>query len=439
MKTVGIIAEYNPFHTGHEYQIDHAKKKLGADYVVIAMSGDFVQRGTPAVFSKYVRTKMALLGGADLVLELPVSVSTASAELFARGGVQLLSGLGVVDTLCFGSECGDTHALMDLAKVLAFEPETFQEKLRQNLKEGMTFPKARSQALCALFPDSESIRQILSSPNNILGIEYCKAILREKSSIVPSAIKREGNAYHETTLDQKNFPSASGIRRTLSEISAHPCQATLLSGSDLVPETSSENASLDDDLVFSLQELTDRFLPLSCRESFVQTVKESGFLEEKDLDLLYRYRLLQETEDSLCTYLDLSHSLARRILACRDQYETFSQFTDLLKTKEITRTRIQRALLHMLLHISDVPTKIPYARVLGFRKNSSALLGAIKKQGTIPLLTKLSDAPKLLDPDTDAMKLLNETTFASNLYESILAQKKNAACIHEYRQQIILL
>lgn len=439
MKTVGIIAEYNPFHTGHEYQIDHAKEKLGADYVVIAMSGDFVQRGTPAVFSKYVRAKMALLGGADLVLELPVSVSTASAELFARGGIQLLSGLGVVDTLCFGSECGDTHALMDLAKVLAFEPEEFQVKLRQNLKEGMTFPKARSQALCALFPDSKIPRQILSSPNNILGIEYCKAILREKSSIVPSSIKRKGNAYHETTLEQKNFPSASGIRQALSRISGRACQTAPFLKSAPYSEPSSTSSPLCNDLVFSLQELTDRFLPLSCQEFFVQTVKESGFLEEKDLDLLYRCRLLQETEDSLCTYLDLSHSLARRILACRDQYETCSQFTDLLKTKEITRARIQRALLHMLLHISDVPQKISYARVLGFRKNSSALLGAIKKQGSIPLITKLSDAPKILDSDKAAMESLKETTFASNLYENILAQKKNAACIHEYRQQIILL
>ena len=118
MKTAGIIAEYNPFHTGHEYQIQYVRKELGADYIIVAMSGDFVQRGTPALLSKYTRTKMALLGGADLVLELPVSVSTASAELFARGGVQLLEGLGVVDTLCFGSECGDTSILMELAQVL---------------------------------------------------------------------------------------------------------------------------------------------------------------------------------------------------------------------------------------------------------------------------------------------------------------------------------
>lgn len=128
---------------------------------------------------------MALQSGADLVLELPVSISSASAELFARGGVQLLDGLGVTDILCFGSECGDTDALMELAKILAEEPEAFQDALRRNLKDGMTFPKARSMALSAVFPESEKYQQLLSSPNNILGIEYCKAILRENSSISP--------------------------------------------------------------------------------------------------------------------------------------------------------------------------------------------------------------------------------------------------------------
>ena len=222
MKTAGIIAEYNPFHTGHEYQINYIKEKLRTDYVVIAMSGDFVQRGTPALFSKYVRAEMALRSGADLVLELPVSISSASAELFARGGVQLLDGLGVTDILCFGSECGDTDALMELAKILADEPEDFQTALRRNLKNGMTFPKARSMALSAVFPESEKYQQLLSSPNNILGIEYCKAILRENSSISPVSIKREGNDYHENTLSENHFPSASAIRNAILDFNAPP-------------------------------------------------------------------------------------------------------------------------------------------------------------------------------------------------------------------------
>ena len=407
MKTAGIIAEYNPFHTGHEYQIKYVKEKLGADFVVIAMSGDFVQRGTPALFSKYVRAEMALKGGADLILELPVSSSTASAELFAKGGVQLLDGIGVTDILCFGSECGDTHILMELAKLLVDEPPEFQAALRLNLKEGMTFPKARSQALTEVLPEPWKYQQVLSSPNNILGLEYCKAMLREKSSISPVAIKREGNDYHEKSLAENIFPSASAIRKAI--IDTHNARTL------------------------------ENFLPESCRDVFFQTVSDHNYLLENDLDLIYRYRLLQETEELLCSYLDMSHSLARRILSCRNQYETFTQFANQLKTKDITHTRIQRALLHMLLHIHNVPEQIPYARVLGFRKSSASLLGEIKKHSRIPLLTKLSDASKVLQENPHSLDLLEETTFSSNLYENILAQKKNASCIHEYQKQIIVL
>ena len=316
MKTAGIIAEYNPFHTGHEYQINYIKEKLRIDYAVIAMSGDFVQRGTPALFSKYVRAEMALQSGADLVLELPVSISSASAELFARGGVQLLDGLGVTDILCFGSECGDTDALMELAKILAEEPEDFQTALRRNLKNGMTFPKARSMALSAVFPESEKYQQLLSSPNNILGIEYCKAILRENSSISPVSIKREGNDYHENTLSENHFPSASAIRNAILDFNAPPIGDSsdtehfhcFLSESS---ETSIQNFAF-------LADMAKKFLPANSLELFLQAISGNRFLLENDLDTLYRYCLLQETEESLCTYLDMSHALARRILSCRD-------------------------------------------------------------------------------------------------------------------------
>ena len=190
MKVVGIIAEYNPFHRGHEYQIRYVRETLGADYVIVAMSGDFVQRGAPALMEKYLRAEMALLGGADLVLELPIQVSTASAEGFAAGGVSLLDGLGCVDELCFGSECGDTEILMETARILVAEPPVYRDFLQKNLRDGMSFPLARSRALTSyvaksaisdvssgdghfIFP--EQMDSILSSPNNILGIEYCKA------------------------------------------------------------------------------------------------------------------------------------------------------------------------------------------------------------------------------------------------------------------------
>ena len=179
MKVVGIIAEYNPFHRGHEYQIRYVRETLGADYVIVAMSGDFVQRGAPALMEKYLRAEMAL----------PVQVSTASAEGFAAGGVSLLDGLGCVDELCFGSECGDTEILMETARILVAEPPVYRDFLQKNLRDGMSFPLARSRALTSyvtksaisdvsfgdghfIFP--EQMDSILSSPNNILGIEYCK-------------------------------------------------------------------------------------------------------------------------------------------------------------------------------------------------------------------------------------------------------------------------
>ena len=186
MKTAGIIAEYNPFHKGHEYQIRYTKEKLKADYVIVAMSGDYVQRGTPALISKHTRAEMALRCGADLVLEMPVSISTASAEAFAMGGVSLLDSLGIVDILCFGSESGEISALKELAEILVEEPEEYKKLLKSFLSEGLTFPAARSQALTEYFknprnfngddfdgvltPLLNEVTQILNTPNNILGI-----------------------------------------------------------------------------------------------------------------------------------------------------------------------------------------------------------------------------------------------------------------------------
>ena len=413
MKTAGIIAEYNPFHTGHKYQIDHVKGTLGADYVVIAMSGDFVQRGTPALLSKYVRAEMALRAGADLVLELPVSCATASAELFARSGVQLLDGLGVVDTLCFGSECGDTEILMKLAGILVEEPEEFKSALRRNLKEGMTFPKARSLVLGEVLPgnESEKYQQVLSSPNNILGIEYCKAILRQNSQMIPHALLREGRGYHDTNLeavsnassaqDASAFPSASGIRKLFT----------------LNPEATD----------FS------RFIPKAALPVFLASLKDNAWLSEDALDLPLHYKLLLETEETLHTYPELSDALIRRILKFRNQYEGFSQFADLLKTRDITRSAICRSLLHIFLDQKEkAPERIPYARVLGFCKNSSSLLGQIKKSASIPLLTKAADAPSVLD--AEGYRLFRGTCESSNLYEMLLCHKTGHGFVHELKK-----
>lgn len=427
MKTAGIIAEYNPFHRGHAYQIQYTKERLGADFVIAVMSGDYVQRGTPAFLPKHLRTQMALSCGADLVLELPVSISTASAEAFAMGGVSLLNGLGVVDLLCFGSESGEISALKELAQILVEEPDEYKRLLKEFLSEGLSFPAARSQALTEYFknprnfsgddfdgvltPLLNEVTKILNTPNNILGIEYCKALLRLDSKMKPVTIRREGMGYHDTQLsfgDEPNpFASATAIRKL-----------ALSCDSDNFAQIASQ-------------------VPESVSPLLKMALESGHFLTEDDFDTLLSYCLLQKNAAQLGAYLDVSESLAQRIVNQRSLLQGFAASASILKTKEITQTRIQRALLHIILGITEAPASIPYARVLGFRKESSALLKEIKTNSKIPVITKLADADALLDES--GSKLLAETTFASNLYESLLCIKSQKAFVHEYEKQIVIL
>ena len=200
-KVAGVIAEYNPFHAGHLWQLKEIKGR-GASYVVVAMSGDFVQRGEPALVSKYERTRMALLAGADLVVELPLTSAAASAPYFASGGVHLLSSLGVVDELYFGSESTDEKALLSLAEALGNEEGPFQEKLSALLKEGKTFPAAREEALLSLGGE-EAWSLILRSPNDILALEYILAIRRQGSSMIPRPLPRKGSGHHGEVLAEE--------------------------------------------------------------------------------------------------------------------------------------------------------------------------------------------------------------------------------------------
>ncbi len=424
MKVVGIIAEYNPFHKGHKYQIRYARETLGADYVVIAMSGDFVQRGAPALMEKHLRAEMALLGGADLVLEMPVQTATASAEGFSRGGVSLLNGLGVVDELCFGSECGDTEILMKIAQILVEEPPEYRDLLQQNLRAGMSFPAARSSALIRYIQEKaasglntlgtslEHIELALSSPNNILGIEYCKALLRLNSRIIPHALLRKGSGYHDTDfslLSDEEFPSASGIR-------------------NLMKKSEGTVQSAD----FS------RLIPSASISGFLDSLQKGAWLSDSALDLPLHYKLLLESEETLQMYPDLSDALIRRILKSRNQYESFSQFADLLKTRDITRSAICRSLVRIFLNQkTKAPGHIPYARVLGFRKNSAPLLSQIKKSSSIPLITKAADASSILDKN--ALQLFHETCEASNLYEMLLCHKTGLPFIHEMKKPLRII
>ena len=436
MKTAGIIAEYNPFHKGHQYQIQYTKEKLGADYVIIAMSGDYVQRGTPALLSKHARTEMALRCGADLVIEMPVSVCTASAEAFAMGGVSLLDSLGVVDMLCFGSEAGEISALKELAEILVAEPEEYKVLLKSFLSQGLSFPAARSQALTEYFknprnfcgddfdgvltPLLNEVTQILNTPNNILGIEYCKALLRLNSKIRPVTIRREGMGYHETTLSHESETGSSPDHQTCSDFFA---------SATAIRNLATQNTS---DLNALKSQIPDAAFPV-----FRELISSGEFLSESAFDSILSYCIMKENVQSLSSYMDVSEDLARRIINQQNLLQTFSQSVSALKTRELTQTRIQRALLHIILDIHTAPTQIPFARILGFRRESSELLSQIKQHSRIPLITKLSDVQKL--QNAEAERILSENVFSSNLYEKLLCLKTGRKFYHESQKQIIII
>ena len=219
MKVVGVIAEYNPFHLGHAFHLAQARRLTGADYVIAAMSGNYVQRGAPAMFDKFTRARAALENGADLVLELPLSTAAGSAEYFASGAVSLLQHTGVVTDLCFGSECGELSLLEYPAKILADEPFAYRELLKRLLKSGAPYPKARAEALRQY--DSRISADILKEPNNLLGLEYLKAVRRSGGKIRPHTIRRIGSGYHGQQLHDTHPASAGSIRRALLQSGGH--------------------------------------------------------------------------------------------------------------------------------------------------------------------------------------------------------------------------
>ena len=411
MKVAGIIAEYNPFHRGHAYQIEETRKKTGADVIVAVISGSFVQRGAPALFDAHARARLALLGGADLVFALPAANACQSAEFFARAGVKLLDGLGCVDVLSFGSECGDIRALEELARILLDEPEDYRETLKIRLRAGEPFPAARQQALAAyLSREGENPQDaaLLLSPNNILGVEYLKALRRLRSSIKPFTIFRKGSGYHDTGLEG-TFPSASAIRLALKE-----------NGGGLPAETERLFAGM----------------PSPVGEAFADALNREGCLWEDDFSQILRWMLYSRSRQEMTSIRELSPELADRIGRLRNSFETVSQFTALLKTRELTYSRISRALFHLLLDIRQAPP-ISYARLLGFRREASGVLRAIKENGKIPLITGTANAALLLDEQ--AHRLLEEEITICHLYETIRCSRYHRPFRHEHTRQLTIL
>ena len=413
MKTVGIIAEYNPFHNGHAYQIQKAKELANADYCVVVMSGDFVQRGAPALMNKHLRAEAALANGADLVLELPVYYALSSAEFFASGAVALLDKLGVIDSLCFGSECGDIDLLMEFAGNLLHEDSVFKSTLDSELRLGHSYPQARNAALVASAPHLTAHINVLSTPNNILGIEYCKAILSTNSRITPYTLKRTGASYHDTSL-ASGFCSALALRESFM----HNGTPENLAGQ--VPE-------------FVLQQMQNAY-------------RKTYPIFADDFSLLMQYRLLSEETPDFTHYPDIDRELSDRIVKFLPQYRDFRSFCDLLKSKNRTYARISRCLLHILLGLRQddfspyrESGSVFYARMLGFRESASPLFSDIKAHSQIPLLSKLADAEKQLAPT--ALSMLEKDISASHIYQSVARYKfpggDPSPEINEYKRAIL--
>lgn len=494
MNILGIIAEFNPLHTGHEYLIRHLRRGTGADFCVVVMSGDYVQRGEPAFFSKFLRTKAALLSGADLVLELPLSVSTGSAEYFAEGAVSLLDRLGCVTHLGFGSESGDIHAFLSAGKLLSEVPACYDEFLQKNLRSGMNFPKARYEALSACLAMQRSqengfsgqnilvqnainqkeaasedlilplenisgLLPLLDAPNNILGTEYCKALYKLRSSMIPVTVKRLGAGYHEEVKDSPASVSSHDFAFGLSE--SLYASASELSGSPQGYASDSElpgslqryasasglrkaflhaqNASSGDTAVVST--LLQNYIPIPCRSLYAETLQSKQYAVF-DQFFLPLYHILQYSDaETLARCQDVTEEFAERLKNLYLPCSSVTELCDALKSKNMTAARIRRCLLHILLHVTKEEVTAEkeqglslYARILGFRREAEPLLSEIARRTSIPLVSKPADASKSLSPL--ALSQLKQTAKASELYRAAVPGSKPGS---EYVQRIVLI
>ncbi len=390
MKTVGIVSEYNPFHNGHKYHIQAAKEACGADFCICIMSGNFVQRGEPSIFDKWSRAKMAVMNGADLVVELPVVFACQPAEIFALGAVKILNGMDIVDHLCFGSELGDTDTLNQLAELLHQEPEAFKRLLREYLDEGASYPNAISRALSTyLGKEQQSINDdILKNPNNVLGIEYIKALISLKSKIEPIAVKRIASGYNDKCITG-SIASATAVRAEI------------------------KNSGISEAVRRSVPE---NVLPII--EDLIHEGRHPLYLNDFSDILLYRLRLTEEAE--LTKYLNVREGIENRLKKCSHTSSDCEELIEAVKTKRYTRTYIQRLLCHLLLDIKKSDVAIfknlncpAFIRILAFNENGTKLIKEVKKRSAFPVISKVADFDH---PNVHIKKMFAYDIAATNIY-----------------------
>lgn len=419
MGVLGLITEYNPFHNGHLYHIEQGKKITGAKHVICVMSGNFIQRGEPAIINKWARAKTALLNGVDLVIELPMVYAMSSAEYFAYGAVKILNDIGVVDYLCFGSESGEIKPLDDIANILYNEPDLYKSLLKNELKKGLSYPVARSRSLTKYLnikkDFSLNVSNLLDKPNNILGIEYLKALKRLNSDIEPATIKRINNNYNTKDITG-NISSATAIRKYILK-SPHR----------------------------SLENILDATLP---KPSYKILNKEfssgRGPVSASCFFHIISALIRKMSPSQLRDIVYVSEGLENRIKNAAADTGTYDELIDKISTKRYTNTRIQRILMSIMIGITssdmnnfNIHFGPQYARVLAFNKLGINLMSLIKKRTSIPLMLKTSDFINSCNPLLK--KMLKLESLSTDLYVLGYRNSKYKKAGQEFTQTIIKL
>ncbi|MCM1082768.1 MAG: nucleotidyltransferase family protein [Clostridium sp.] len=400
MKTAAIIAEYNPFHNGHSYQLSEIRERLNPDYIIALMGGNFLQRGHAAMWDKYERAKIACENGIDAVLELPFPYATGSAHDFAMGAVSILNKLGCIDYLAFGAETFDITLLSHIADILGNEPVEFKALFKKLLSEGISYPAARQKALAQYLMD-DTITKVMSLPNNILAIEYLRALKTTNSKITPVLIKRTCDNYHDETITGE-ISSATAIRRLIKQSDFNYDMYDKLSG------------DVSEVTLATLKKLHNVAAP-------VFTYDLAPFIQQ--------CLLLETSNDNIC---DLTKEMLNKLIKL-DPASSYDEIICFLKSKEITASRISRVLVHILLNYTENDRDTfaseeygYYANLLAFREASSEILKCMATAGEIPIITKKADfyskllkhphinsiaAKRMWELDTKATRLYNCMVF----------------------------
>jgi predicted nucleotidyltransferase len=380
-KVVGAVVEYNPFHNGHLYHIQEAKRRVDTDLSICVMSGHFLQRGEPALVDKWTRAAMAVSAGVDLILEIPYVYAGQSAETFAFGAVALLAATGVVTHLAFGSETTDLELLNPLVEVLAHEPQEYRDLLKIYLHQGLAFPSARQKALVRYLEDTSTpkdekmvrrLEELLSRPNTILGIEYLKTLKRTDSPIVPVLIQRTGADYHDATLDGRGIASATAIRLNLQKAWQQPL-------------TSDQRNQ-------ALAQLAD-YVPSDTLQMLSQSIAMGrGPVFSDHLSHLLQYALRTSSAERLAGIADIREGLEHRILSMTQHAYTWEAILERLKSKRFPRTTLQRILVQILLGYTNDDAVMAhrfgpaYLRVLAFSEKGQNLLRVMKDTVFLPVI-----------------------------------------------------